>query len=156
MPGVIAAGAIGLAALAVSIGYLAPLLSLVTSPHLDVWRVIIFGVPSALLIYALTGIEMLYWKPRSTALLLALGDWSHATYLSHVLVISAIGRTLVLLAPAGGIGANVMLVATGLLGAKIVGAAIHVYCERPVLERLRQFGARFAPPVESVVDETAQ
>jgi len=74
MPGVIAAGAIGLAALAVSIGYLAPLLSLVTSPHLDVWRVIIFGVPSALLIYALTGIEMLYWKPRSTALLVALGD----------------------------------------------------------------------------------
>ena len=156
MPGVIAAGAIGLAALAVSIGYLAPLLSLVTSPHLDVWRVIIFGVPSALLIYALTGIEMLYWKPRSTALLVALGDWSYATYLSHVLVISAIGRTLVLLAPAGGIGANVMLVATGLLGANIVGAAIHVYCERPVLERLRQFGARFARPVESVVDETAQ
>jgi hypothetical protein len=49
-----------------------------------------------------------------------------------------------------------MLVATGLLGAKIVGAAIHVYCERPVLERFRQFGARFARPVESVVDETAQ
>jgi hypothetical protein len=74
MPGLIAAGAIGLAALAVSIGYIAPLLSLVTSPHLDFWRVILFGVPSALLIYALTGIEMLYWKPRSTALLVALGD----------------------------------------------------------------------------------
>ena len=151
MPGVIAAGAVGLAALAVSIGYIAPLLSLVTSPHLDVWRVIIFGVPSALLIYALTGIEMLYWKPRSTALLVVLGDWSYATYLSHVLVISAIGRTLVFLAPAGGIGASVMLVATGLLGANVVGAAIHVYCERPMLERLRQFGARFARPVESVV-----
>jgi len=156
MPGVIAAGAVGLTALALSIGYIAPLLSLVTSPHLDVWRVIIFGVPSALLIYALTGIEILYWKPRSTALLVALGDWSYATYLTHVLVISAIGRVLLFFAPAGGIGASIMLIAIGLLGANIVGAAIHVFFERPMLDRLHQFGSRFSRPVESVADEMAQ
>ena len=156
LPGVIAVGAVGLTALALSIGYVAPLLSLVTSPHLDAWRVIIFGVPSALLIYALTGIEMLYWKARSTALLVALGDWSYATYLTHVLVISAIGRALVLFAPAGGIGGSMILIATGLLGANIVGAAIHVFFERPVLDWLRQFGTRFSRPVDTVADEMAQ
>ena len=39
MPGVITAGVVGLTALTLSIGYIAPLLSLATSPHLDAWRI---------------------------------------------------------------------------------------------------------------------
>jgi hypothetical protein len=42
--GVIAAGAVGLSGLTLSIVYRAPMLSLATSPHLDGWRVVIFGI----------------------------------------------------------------------------------------------------------------
>jgi peptidoglycan/LPS O-acetylase OafA/YrhL len=67
--GVIAVGAVGLGGLTLSIVYIAPMLSLATSLHLDGWRVVIFGIPSALLIYAITGVERLRPAPRPTALL---------------------------------------------------------------------------------------
>src|SRR5262249_45255252 len=83
-------GALGLAGLIVSIVYVAAMLSLAASPHLDGWRVIIFGVPAALIVYALTGLEQLCPSGQPAKLLVALGDWSYATYLIHVLIISAI------------------------------------------------------------------
>jgi exopolysaccharide production protein ExoZ len=153
MPGTIAAGGIGLAGLVLSIGYVAPALSLATSPHLDAWRVGIFGFPSALLIYALAGIEQLYQKQRPPALLVALGDWSYATYLTHVLVISAIGRALILVAPAGGISASLVLILAGLVAANTAGAGVHVLFERPTLSWLRQFGSR---SVEPTADEATR
>ena len=152
-PGTIAAGGIGLAGLVLSIGYLAPALSLATSPHLDAWRVGIFGLPSALLIYALAGIEQLYQKQRSPALLVAFSDWSYATYLTHVLVISAIGRALILVAPAGGISASVVLILAGLVAANTAGAGVHVLFERTTLSWLRQFGSR---SVEPMADEATR
>jgi exopolysaccharide production protein ExoZ len=153
MPGTIAAGGIGLAGLALSIAYVAPALSLTTSPHLDAWRVGIFGFPSALLIYALAGMEQLYQKQRPPALLVALGDWSYATYLTHVLVISAVGRALVLVAPTGGISASVVLILAGLVAANTAGAGVHVLFERPTLSWLRQFGSR---SVEPIADEATR
>ena len=100
--GAIAAGTVAFVGLALSIVYIAPTLSLAASPHLDGWRVLIFGIPSALLIYAITGVEKLRSvPPRATTLLVALGDWSYSTYLTHVLVIAAIGRMLFLLLQEG-------------------------------------------------------
>jgi hypothetical protein len=55
---VIAASAVGLGGLTLSIVYIAPMLPLATSPHLDGWRVVIFGIPSALLIYPITGVRL--------------------------------------------------------------------------------------------------
>jgi exopolysaccharide production protein ExoZ len=156
MSGVIGAGAIGLSWLALSICYVAPVLSLTTSPHFDAWRVAMFGIPSALLVYALTGFEQLYRKARPTELLVVLGDWSYATYLVHVLVISAIGRTVVILAPAGGVNASVALIAIGLLAANIAGAGIHILFERPTINWLRKFGSRLPRPVEPAADEATR
>ena len=55
--GTISAGIGGLVGLMLSIVYIAPILSLATSPHLDSWRVVIFGVPSAMLVYAIAGLR---------------------------------------------------------------------------------------------------
>src|SRR6202035_1360779 len=97
--GAISVGVVGLVGLMLSIVFVAPTLSLATSPHLDSWRVAIFGIPSAMLVYAITGFERLSPSLRLPKLMVALGDWSYSTYLSHVLVISAIGRMLFLFAP---------------------------------------------------------
>jgi exopolysaccharide production protein ExoZ len=54
-------------------------------------RVISVGAPCALIVYGLVGIEI---RNKQTApyWLVALGNASYSTYLSHVLVLSAIGR----------------------------------------------------------------
>jgi peptidoglycan/LPS O-acetylase OafA/YrhL len=140
--GALSAGVAGLVGLMLSIVYVAPMVSLATSPHLDSWRVVIFGVPSAMLVYAITGLERLRPSLRLAKLIVVLGDWSYSTYLSHVLVISAIGRMLFLFAPKGGVGASVALIATGLLAVNLVGAGVHILFERPVLSWLHEFGAR--------------
>jgi peptidoglycan/LPS O-acetylase OafA/YrhL len=60
------------------------------------WKRIIFvGAPCALIVYGLVGIEI---KNKQTApdWLVALGNASYSTYLSHVLVLSAVGRMFAL------------------------------------------------------------
>jgi exopolysaccharide production protein ExoZ len=141
--GALAVGAVGLAGLIVSMVYIAPMLSLAASPYLDGWRVIIFGIPVALIVYALTGLEQLYPSGQPAKLLVAFGDWSYATYLIHVLIISAIGRIMFALAPGGGIAASLALISIGLLVANAAGGGIHALFERPTLNWLRVFGARF-------------
>jgi peptidoglycan/LPS O-acetylase OafA/YrhL len=138
--GAISAGVVGLVGLMLSIVYIAPTLSLATSPHLDRWRVVIFGIPSAMLLYAITSLERLHPLLRPTRSMVSLGDWSYSTYLAYVLVISAIGRTLFLFAPDGGVSASITLVATGLLAANLAGAGVHRVFERPVLNWLHGFG----------------
>jgi exopolysaccharide production protein ExoZ len=81
--GAILAGVLGLAGLMLSIVYIAPILSLSTNPHLDGWRVVIFGIPSALVVYTITGFEQLRALLRPKTLMVALGDWSYSTYLVH-------------------------------------------------------------------------
>lgn len=52
-------------------------------------RVIIFGLPSVLIVYGLTAMER---KGRqSSKRLAAIGDWSYSLYLSHVLTLSLLG-----------------------------------------------------------------
>ncbi|MEM7767508.1 MAG: acyltransferase [Pseudomonadota bacterium] len=57
-----------------------------------VWgRVIWFGIPSAVLAYGLVSLD-LEGRFRRLPGISALGDWSYALYLSHMLVLSAIHR----------------------------------------------------------------
>jgi peptidoglycan/LPS O-acetylase OafA/YrhL len=134
-------GVIGVAALAFSIAYSAPALSLSTNAHLNTWRVLIFGVPSALVLYAMVAAERRTEPLVSQTWLVAIGDWSYATYLVHVLVISAIGRALRIFIPAGGIGASLVLVTVGIVTANVAGALVHILFERPTLNWLHQLGS---------------
>jgi len=154
--GAIAIGAVGLSGLVLAIVYVAPMLSLATSRDLEAWRVVIFGAPSALIVYALTAAEQLHPSVRAGRRLVALGDWSYATYLTHVLVISAIGRMLLFFMPSGGTSASLALIATGLAAANIAGSGVHVFFERPTLRWLHEFGARFGRPVQVACDQAIE
>lgn len=59
-------------------------------------RVILVGAPCALIVYGLVGIETKH-KQTAPDWLVALGNASYSTYLSHVLVLSAIGRMFALM-----------------------------------------------------------
>jgi peptidoglycan/LPS O-acetylase OafA/YrhL len=154
--GAIATGVVGLSGLVLAIVYVAPMLSLATSQYLEAWRVIIFGIPSALIIYALTAIEHLHPSVRGGRFLVTLGNWSYATYLTHVIVISAIGRMLLLFVPSGGVSASLALIVAGLLIANIVAAAVHKYFERPTLNWLHEFSARLRRPDRVVCDQVIE
>lgn len=140
LPGRFIVGTIGVISAVLSIGYFAPALSLATNPHLDAWRVVLFGIPAALLLYALVGTELQKNRLPLRPLLVKLGDWSYATYLMHPLVILVIGKALFLLAPRGGIGPSIILAVTGIIAANLAGAVVHVCFERPTLKWLHNVG----------------
>jgi peptidoglycan/LPS O-acetylase OafA/YrhL len=152
-PGAAVTLVIGVAGLAFSIAYLAPAVSLATSVQLDLWRVGIFGLPCAFIIYGLSGLENRH-RIRLPSSFVLVGDASYAIYLSHVLVISAIGRALALSAPAGGVRTSLILIAVGLIAANLGGVVLHLLFERPALRSLHQFSRYFrsitpAPGVET-------
>jgi exopolysaccharide production protein ExoZ len=149
MPGSVVLGAIGAASFIFAIVYLAPTLSISKSPHFDTWRVLLFGIPSALVLYALAAAEHRNPAPQPPKLLVAMGDWSYATYLTHLLVIVAIGRALAILAPTGGRAASLVFTVTGFVAANLVGAGVHVLFERPVLHWLHQLGSSLRLPAKS-------
>lgn len=134
-----AAGAVGLGALASAVCLGAPALPLVGDVNMDAWRVILFGVPCALILYWLATAE-LQSSPRPWPILVSLGDWSYATYLVHVLVIAALARCIEMVLPEG-LGAAVLLVTLGLGGANLAGAALFYGFERPVLTKLKRLGS---------------
>ncbi|MEL8055583.1 MAG: acyltransferase [Pseudomonadota bacterium] len=57
------------------------------------YRIILFGLPSALVLYGFVQLELKHGFGRLVpSFLVRLGDWSYALYLSHILVLSAAGR----------------------------------------------------------------
>ncbi len=146
LPGHLIAGTIGLGALAVSIGYLAPSVSLEINRHFDAWRVVLFGVPAALILYGLAGTELLINSLPLPTLMVKLGDWSYATYLMHWLVIPLVAKAFSLVAPAGGAGPSALFAVSGVIAANLTGAMVHVFFERPTLRRLNKLGAAFTRP----------
>jgi exopolysaccharide production protein ExoZ len=140
----LSAGTAGLLAIAVAIVFAAPALSLVRNTHLDAWRVFLFGVPAGLIVYALAAWE-LRTTPQPPSILVALGDWSYATYLVHVLVLSALGRMLALVALPG-IGATWLLAGIGIVATNLAGGAMFWFFERPLLLRLNNTGQKITTP----------
>lgn len=93
------------------------------------WRVTAFGLPSALLVWGLAGLEQRGWRaPRFGV---RLGDWSYALYLIHVPVFAALGR---LAAPVSsdGIADSLILLPAALAAAIAAAAILHIGFERPV------------------------
>jgi exopolysaccharide production protein ExoZ len=110
--------------------YLASRLDIADSAHLELLRIALFGIPSVLIVYVVCAAEQ---KDRAAvpAILVSLGDWSYAVYLSHVLVLSALGR-LVAVADRGAVGAAIVICA-GLIASNGAGWALHRFVERPTL-----------------------
>ena len=94
--------------------------------HADT-RAIIF-VPLAIgMVWA-----VLAWRPRWPKALAAIGDWSYAIYLGHLLVISVLARLLPELIP-GVLPGLLVLYATGLGASILLGALTHRLVEQPLL-----------------------
>ena len=81
-----------------------------------------------MIVYGLVGIEI---KTKQTApyWLVALGDASYSTYLSHVLVLSAIGRVFALVANHN-VYFETAFVTIGIITVNIVGLLSYVLIER--------------------------
>jgi exopolysaccharide production protein ExoZ len=93
-------------------------------------RVWLFGVPAALLIWGLVGMEQ-QSGTTSPTWTQALGNWSYALYLIHVPVFVAIGRLAAPLSREGPLD-NIVLLVVGLTAALSAAFVLHRLFERPM------------------------
>jgi exopolysaccharide production protein ExoZ len=140
MPGPRFALIAGVAALVFSICYVADATQMLTRPNPWVVRVVIFGIPCVLIIYALVALETRKPAPRPPAFLVTLGGWSYATYLTHIMVIMVLEIQLGRYGPVSGIAASAVITIIGLLTANFAGGLVHILFERPTLNRLQKLG----------------
>lgn len=148
------AGIIGLVALVISIVYIAPAVELATNPNFYGQRTVLFGIPMALIVYGLAGIEQ-HRTVNPPRLLVSLGDWSYGTYLVHLLILSALGRTIQSVFPTG-IISNIVLIVGGLVIANMAGAVLYHYFERPTMKFLNRYGSMaFERPKRAIVNQSA-
>jgi exopolysaccharide production protein ExoZ len=107
--------------------------------YLVTCRVLMFGTAIAVILYCLVVSESQASR-RPPALLVALGDWSYSTYLTHFMVLSALGRAVLLIFPDHGLYATLILFVGGYLAVNLTGAAIYRFFEQPTLRRLHPLG----------------
>ena len=119
-------------------------------------RVAMFGVPIAVMLYAVVTYEREASR-RPPALLVALGDWSYSTYLFHFMVMSAVGRAVQYVFAAHTGYASVVLFVSSFLAANLAAAVIFMFFERPMLRWLYSRGRpevlRAATPVAGPIGE---
>lgn len=108
------------------------------TPESSGWlRVLVFGCPAALAVYAFVALEKSSgW--RLPIWLVLIGDASFSVYLSHLLVIASIGR---IWEKFGGVGlwTNSMILVAMLLSTLAIGMASFRLIERPLLNFTRRF-----------------
>jgi exopolysaccharide production protein ExoZ len=115
-------------------------------------RVLMFGIPIALLLYSLVTYEA-HFPKRVPRLLVALGDWSYSVYLFHFMLLSALGRAVLWVFPGHGIIASITLFVAGFAVVNLAGSAVYVLFERPMLRWLHRLGPairRAGKPIESM------
>jgi len=98
-------------------------------------RVVIWGLPSALLVFAVVRMERTDFAPGRLGRAAAfMGDASYSIYLTHVLVIRALGR----LFESGMVAApgDAVVVLT-VLASLAAGVVVHVWIDRPLLKVMR-------------------
>jgi exopolysaccharide production protein ExoZ len=129
------------ATLAVAVGVmtLITFLASTTNPselvltHAAQWgRVLKIGFPFVLIVYGLAATEKAGGAKHLPDWIVRLGDASYSTYLTHVLVLSAIGRCFALL-PVHNTPIEIMFVALCITGTNAAGFFSYRLLERPIL-----------------------
>jgi exopolysaccharide production protein ExoZ len=109
-----------------------------------VLQAVSWGIPAMMIVAGAVSLEASI-GPRLPRWLLFLGDASYSIYLVHFVLTTGAG---IVAAKLGfqGLGCEVGIVVFCLIGAAILGGAIHLLVEKPITERLKGVGARVPAP----------
>jgi peptidoglycan/LPS O-acetylase OafA/YrhL len=102
-------------------------------------RILVFGIPSALALYS----ALLYERFNGCAMpkwMCKIGDASYSIYLSHVIVLSIVGRLWVLFAAKGYLD-NVIVLIIMFIAVIIVGYISFNFIEKTFLKKTQLFGS---------------
>jgi exopolysaccharide production protein ExoZ len=105
------------------------------------WRVLCFGLPSLLVVYGAASAEI-GGKVRFPRIMRKIGDASYSIYLTHVLVLSAIGRVWAQIATPELIN-HVAALVTMILAVIITGLISYCWVEVPILNRIRVWNSQY-------------
>ncbi len=119
--------ALGIVLLATTIGDYTP----------ELWRFVIWGIPSTFIVWGLTSIEKLRSVP-DIAVLKLLGAASYSIYLFHPFILKTVARLL------AGFPSIVVVVGVTAAGAAI-GIAAYYLLEAPITAWLRRLSSRMPP-----------
>lgn len=104
------------------------------------WRLLFFGLPSLLVVHGAASAEIA-GKARFPTIMRKIGDASYSIYLTHILVLSAIGRAWAQIAVPEAINHAIVL-ATMVLATIIVGLLSYRWVEVPILNAIRTWKTR--------------
>ena len=103
----------------------------------DGWhRVLLFGLPSALVVIGFVAMERNSGR-RFSGWITTIGDASYSIYLSHVLVLSALGRLWAVVWQPG-ILDNIVAILVMLLGVLAAGILSYRFIEQPMIKTARR------------------
>ena len=103
------------------------------------YRTLCFGSASALIVYGLVCLELERgWGRKTPDILVKLGDWSYALYLSHILVLSAVARIWFGMFSAPGKLDNIAFVIVAIAMTICVSALTYALYERPIIRFVRK------------------
>jgi peptidoglycan/LPS O-acetylase OafA/YrhL len=100
-------------------------------------RAAMWGIPAACIVAAALIFERARGLPR-LAWLHGLGDASYSIYLSHGMVLSALGQLWRRIAPANDFASSAAFTAVALIVVSLAGWALYSWVERPLLSSLRR------------------
>ena len=106
------------------------------------YRVLFFGLPSALMVYGAVASE-LRGALGFPKWLVAVGDASYSIYLSHILVLSLLGRVWYRLGQKG-LYDNIFVFVCMLLLVVVYGHLSYLYIEKPLIRGFRRFREVFS------------
>ncbi len=99
-------------------------------------RVLLFGIPAALIVYAAVALEV-QGTFRAPLAFTTVGDASYAMYLWHVSLLVVIRNVIARFAPHGFV-AHVVVIAATLATVVVFGLGIYRFFEKPVTSRLNR------------------
>ncbi|MDP3330590.1 MAG: acyltransferase [Methylococcaceae bacterium] len=126
------------------------------SSKLSFDRIIIYGIPSILLIYSMLNLENLFTNAnrKIVSFLTNIGDESYATYLSHFYVVESVRRILYLkfnlLNPYSIFGATLIVIL-----ALIVGHFLYVFIDKPISKYCKRKFSTTKPSAEALKRQSA-
>ena len=100
-------------------------------------RVLLFGIPSLLVVYTVAKTEM-SGKVCFPISMIKIGDASYSIYLSHVLVLAALGRIWATMTITG-VMINIAILVIMILATISVGLLSYRWIETPILNGIRKW-----------------